>query len=159
MADMPGMRWGCGVSVASIDTAGSGHFVTSRARAVVVLSQKQVSHLSHVSLSFCGKGTHGTDRTHKKWVRQLYACARVREHPILWRIQQNGATIGKFGGPKFSYGASKFLNGAWLQCALTRRGLESMYASDLRWSHVASDQFQRYIVFWNYAKKMGKTCK
>ena len=36
------------------------------ARAIVRISQKQVSYLSHVSLFHETTGTHGTDGTHKK---------------------------------------------------------------------------------------------
>ena len=44
----------------------------------------------------------------KKWIRQLYTYARVREVPILERIHPSGGPVGLFEGPVEKFGASKF---------------------------------------------------
>jgi hypothetical protein len=50
---------------------------------------------------------------HGDGIRLLYACARVREAPILERIHPSGGSVDKYRGSVGKFGASKFSYGAF----------------------------------------------
>ena len=50
---------------------------------------------------------------HGDGIRLLYACARVREAPILERIHPSGGSVEKYRGSVGKFGASKFSYGAF----------------------------------------------